>query len=363
MQARVRGAILGLAVGDALGLPAEGLSRDAIQRLGWNRWRHRLIFGRGMLSDDTEHALYTARCLMTSGRDPNRFARCLAWRLRWWLVALPAGIGMATGRAIFKLWMGFPPHKSGVWSAGNGPAMRSPIIGAACGGDPALMAEMVEASTRITHTDPKAQTGAMAVARATAFGVSRSTEASDRPSAGEIAGLFESWRTLASEDDEWLGLLSQMQTNLQKGTPVASFAEEIGQGRGVSGYIYHTVPIALYAWLHHFGDFRQTLVAVLGLGGDTDTVGAITGALAAASTGAEAIPPEWLDGIADYPRSSSLIRSSATALADWQQGQDLSLPRYLPIAVFPRNLLFLAIVLFHGFLRLLPIALRRRLIR
>lgn len=57
---RLQGLLIGTAVGDALGLPAEGLSRRRVQRLYQGQWRHRLIFGRGMLSDDTEHMLFVA---------------------------------------------------------------------------------------------------------------------------------------------------------------------------------------------------------------------------------------------------------------------------------------------------------------
>src|SRR5206468_1623201 len=76
------------------------------------------------------------------------------------------GIGLATLRAIVKSCIGFPPHRSGVFSAGNGPAMRSPIIGVVWGHDSAELASFVRRSTVITHTDPKAYHGALAVALA-----------------------------------------------------------------------------------------------------------------------------------------------------------------------------------------------------
>ena len=58
---RFRGMILGTAVGDAVGLPAEGMSRKRIAKFVKGRWRHRLVFGRGMVSDDTEHTCFTSR--------------------------------------------------------------------------------------------------------------------------------------------------------------------------------------------------------------------------------------------------------------------------------------------------------------
>ena len=84
-----------------------------------------------MVSDDTEHTCLVAQALCAAPTDADRFARHLARGLRWWLLGLPAGIGSATLRATLKLWLGFPPARSGVFSAGNGPAMRSAILGAA----------------------------------------------------------------------------------------------------------------------------------------------------------------------------------------------------------------------------------------
>ena len=124
---RFRGLMLGTAVGDALGLPAEGISRRRGRKLFRGRWRHRFLPGVGMLSDDTEHTVFVAQSLLAHPDSAGRFVRRLAWCLRLWLVTLPAGVGFATLRSIFLLWVGMPPGRSGIYSAGNGPAMRSPV--------------------------------------------------------------------------------------------------------------------------------------------------------------------------------------------------------------------------------------------
>src|ERR1017187_4780675 len=107
MNDRLAGILLGTAVGDALGLPAEGLSPRRRQRLMPGPWQHRLLFGRGMVSDDTEHTLFVAQSLLRNPDDVDAFQRRLAWHLRWWFAGLPAGIGMATAKACVKLWLGF----------------------------------------------------------------------------------------------------------------------------------------------------------------------------------------------------------------------------------------------------------------
>src|SRR5436305_2051528 len=100
------GCLLGTAVGDAVGLWCEGLSPRRQRRLHADVGHH-FLGCRGMVSDDTEHACMTAQALIVSAGDERRFLRSLGWRLRFWLLGLPAGIGRATLRAILKLWVGF----------------------------------------------------------------------------------------------------------------------------------------------------------------------------------------------------------------------------------------------------------------
>ena len=343
-QKRMRGVLLGTAVGDAVGLPAEGVSRQRIARLFPGRWRHRLVGRYGMLSDDTEHTIFIAQALLAHPDSVKQFSRRLGWSLRGWLLSLPAGIGMATGRAIFKLWLGFPPHKSGVFSGGNGAAMRVAPIGALFANDGNKLAEYVRASTRITHADPRAEIGALAVAKVVAWCFQ--TSAYERI---KVDKLFELLRS-CGDDPEWDDLHDSMAVAIAENKSVAEYADALDQQKGVSGYVYRTVPIALYAWYHHFGDFEATLSAVFNCGGDTDTVGAITGAMAGAVVGEEGIPTDWIDGIADSPRGVPLIRELADRLA---QGEGCPVRYFWPAALL-RNLLFLLIVLLHGFRRLLP---------
>ncbi|MCB1098702.1 MAG: ADP-ribosylglycohydrolase family protein, partial [Verrucomicrobiae bacterium] len=163
----VLGCLLGGAVGDAAGLPTERLSRKRIERLyGAVPVRHRFLFGRGMFSDDTDHTVMVALALLRHPRDPVAFQRALSWSLRWWLLAIPATVGMATAKAILRLWVGVPVSKSGVHSAGNGPAMRSAIIGVALVDDQSAREEFARVSCRLTHTDQRAEEAASLVAEA-----------------------------------------------------------------------------------------------------------------------------------------------------------------------------------------------------
>ncbi len=332
---RLQGLLVGVAVGDALGLPAEGLSRRRVRRLFPNGWRHRLVFGRGMISDDTEHTIFVAQGLLRHPDSPECFARRLSWSLRGWLLSLPAGIGFATLRAIGKLWLGFPPKYSGVYSAGNGPAMRVAVIGAFFADDPQRRAAYVAASTRITHTDPKALTGATAIAELAAWIVQDALTGCP-PLEPFLARL----RACGPDDRDWLILVDAIEQAARDNTSVGELAEQLGLAKGVTGYIYHTVPIAAYAWFRHGDDYQH---------------GAVTGALAGATVGEAGIPEAWRSGIVDWPRSLPLLRTLAERLATAQTtGQPVAPVSYFWPAIPLRNLLFLLIVLAHGFRRLLP---------
>lgn len=350
MRDRLAGIMLGTAIGDALGLPAEGLSPRRNRRLMPGPWRQRFLFGRGMVSDDTEHTLFVAQSLLRHPDDADAFQHRLAWHLRWWLAGLPAGIGKATAKACLKLWLGFSPARSGVFSAGNGPAMRSAIVGGYFFDRPEMIEKFVSASTRLTHTDPEAEVGAQAIARMAAWVVTHNPK--ERPDIDAIASKLVE---LAPDDSEWNKWIERVQEGYREGISVPDFAISLGLGKGVTGYIYHTVPVAIYAWLRHYGDFRLTVEAVLDCGGDTDTVGAIAGALAGGTVGTDNIPADWLHGIIDWPRSITLFRQVANRLADQQAAENpLGEVSYFWPAVLPRNLFFLLVVLIHGFRRLVP---------
>jgi ADP-ribosyl-[dinitrogen reductase] hydrolase len=346
---RFRGMILGTAVGDAVGLPAEGMSKRRARKMFKGTWRHRLILGKGMISDDTEHTLFVIQCLLAHADNTDRFVRRLAMCLRWWLLSLPAGIGMATGRAIMNLCVGVSPYKSGVYSAGNGPAMRVAPIGAFFAEEQERSNELTELCTRITHTDPKAVIAAKAVSQ-TASWIVRA-ELSSRPDLAEFIQMLSS----VSEDNEWQDLVSKMEEGCKDGLSVEEFADRLGLSNGITGFVYHTVPVVVFAWYVHCGDYEETLTAIWNCGGDTDTTGAIAGALAGLTVGETGIPSRWVDGIADWPRNTAKMREMADALAAKTSGEEIDSPvRYFWPGVVIRNVLFLAVVLLHGFRRLLP---------
>jgi ADP-ribosylglycohydrolase len=344
----ITGSLLGTAIGDALGLPYEGLTPQRAARLLGPPDRYRLLPARGMVSDDTEHACMTAQALIASGGDVEAFRRDLARRLRWWLLGIPAGTGLATLRATLKLWIGTSPQRSGVWSAGNGPCMRAPILGAAVD-DMDQLWQLVEASTVMTHTDPKALCGAMVVALA-AHSASRTPQVT----ANDFLALLRR-RLPASIADEMLSLLERAAASACQGEDTSAFAADLGLSRGVSGYVMHTVPVVIHAWLRYPRDYAAAVTTVIRCGGDADSTAAIVGGIVGSAVGKAGVPDKWLATLCDWPRTVEWMEKVASVLSEPQAtAKRPTPPRLAILPVLVRNAFFAAVVLLHGFRRLLP---------
>jgi ADP-ribosylglycohydrolase len=340
---KIIGCILGTAVGDALGLPYEGLPPSKIKSVTG----HKLLLGKGMVSDDTEHTCMIAQALIVSGGDKKLFLRAFSWRLRWWLLCLPAGVGFATLRAILKLWLGFAPLYSGVYSAGNGSAMRSALLGVCYGEDLTTLTTLVKLSTIITHTDPKAEYGALAVAIA-AYLSSQDTLILPAYYLKTLESI------LPPKAGEFLNLIKLACESADRGEDSQIFAASLGLSKGVTGYVYHTVPVVIQTWLRHQQDYPSAIKEIIKLGGDTDTTAAILGAIIGARVGKEGIPSLWLQNLWEYPRTVEWMEKLGEKLAQVCTTGNKEKP--LPLAILPliiRNVFFLLVIIGHVFYRLL----------
>ncbi|MEZ6061024.1 MAG: ADP-ribosylglycohydrolase family protein [Planctomycetaceae bacterium] len=344
----INGCLIGTAVGDALGLPYEGLSARRAMKVFGPPTRHRLLFRRGMVSDDTEHTLIVAESLIESGGDTKRFERAFAKRLRRWFLSLPAGMGMATAKACLKLLVGVSAKRSGVFSAGNGPAMRSAILGVFAD-DIQQLSEFVRITTRITHTDPKAEMGAFAIALAAHLAKS-----------GRLIKPQEYLSQLREHlppdgSAEFLTVMERATEYAEKGCDTKDLASDMGLVKGVGGFVYHCVPVAVHCWLSHQTDFRAAMETIISCGGDTDTNAAMVGGIIGASSAGDSIPVEWIDSLILYPMSIESIGKLAQELNNTRESGEAGAPKSpLWVSTFARNVFFLAVVLFHGFRRLLP---------
>ncbi len=343
------GCILGTAVGDALGLVCEGLSEDRQKRWFPSFDGYHLLLGKGLCSDDTEHTCMIAQSIIVSGGDEESLARDFAWRLRWWLLGLPAGIGLATLRSILKLWLFVPDGWRGVYSAGNAPAMRSALLGVCFADDEARLIRINHLVTRTTHTDPKAECGALAIALAARCSMR-----------GQGAGIFladlaRCTAPMGVAGAELVDLSARAHASAGKGEATQVFVNSLGCTDGVSGYMYHSVPAVLHAWFLHPRDYAPAVTTIIRCGGDTDTTAAMLGAIVGAGVGRTGIPEKWIVDLVEWPRTVLWMEALARNAIDAAQSGQGGVAHRLPIVGLAlRNAAFFVLVLLHGLRRLLP---------
>ena len=338
MEARtcdcLSGTLLGTAIGDALGLPAEGMSAPQIQRRWGKVDRFRLCGPTGFVSDDTEQAALVAEALARHPDDPDLCAAAFRKALVAWFFRLPFGVGLATIKASLRAAAGLRP--SGVASAGNGAAMRAAVLGVHFQDDPEARLRFGRALAAVTHTDPRAIEGALFVAELAALcasGAGRPREERVRDAARVVSNKL---------------LAPALQRALSLAAAEAAVPEAAAE-LGTSGYVVHTTAFAAYCFMR-FGDRPlEALTLAIGAGGDTDSVAAILGGWLGALHGEAALPADLVDSLHDGPFGPTHLRALARSLAE---GAPPS--RYSAAAALARNLALFPVILAHGFRRLLP---------
>jgi ADP-ribosylglycohydrolase len=212
-----------------------------------------------------------------------------------------------------------------------------------------MLWDYVVTSTHITHTDPKAACGAFAVALA-----SRAASRYAQCDADELIAELKS-RCPQDTSRELVKLLQSAAASVARNERTAEFGMSMGMAGGVSGYVNHTVPIALHAAWSRPQDFHAAVLSVIECGGDADTTAAIVGGIIGAAVGTEGIPAEWLNCLRDSPRSVSWIGELGRRLAgEGSTKETLIAPDCPWLRLVLRNTFFATVVLAHGFRRLLP---------
>ncbi len=323
------GSLLGGAVGDMYGLPYEGLSPRRVAKLfKQNEFALLPIIKGGMISDDTDHAVMTVQAYIRSGGNPKQFGKQLRFGLMRWLLTLPAGIGLATGRSLFKMWLCVDKlgGQTGVFSAGNGSAMRASVLGVLCD-DLQALKTFNHISTTLTHTDPKAEQGSRLIALLAWVETRHSDWQNDT--------VLEFLKNQL-DDDEIISLLDTYQSD----------------DKGVTGYMYHTVPAVYQAWAKYRYKPMLGMNTLIQLGGDTDSTCAIFGSV----VGVRHADELHIDGVWCEPKihAKFLTRLAEEAQSVYDNHTPLSAVSFGGMVTLCRNVCFLIIVLLHGFRRLLP---------
>lgn len=287
------GGLLGLAAGDALGVPVEFLSRMELKRhpvtdmRGWGTHDQ----PPGTWSDDTGMALASLDSL-AGGFDPENMMRCFArWRKgAYWPYGEAFDVGAATDQAISRFSSGVPAllcGGRGERDNGNGSLMR--MLPIACylylrQGTPVFRngsALVVMHASALTHAHPRAQVACLIyVGVVCALLAGRGIRSALQE--GVLDAVSACLDTELEPELEHYALLAD--TDAFCALPTAAIPS--------SGYVVDTLQAALYC-LGNARSFSDCVLAAVNLGEDTDTVAAIAGSLAGIAWGERGIPAAW----------------------------------------------------------------------
>jgi ADP-ribosylglycohydrolase len=184
--------------------------------------------------------------------------------------------------------------------------MRAAPLGLLFAGDPAALRAAVRDQSRITHLDPRCAAGAVAVA-GTAFLATAPGPLDPR----EVLRRLTVW--VEVEDTSVARAVAGVEGWLRLEPSAAAArlrAEGLDPGHispwlGISAFVTPSVAWSLYAFLRTPDDYWTTVCTAIAVGGDTDTMGAIAGALAGARLGPGALPPDLLARLTDRGRWSA----------------------------------------------------------
>lgn len=276
IKAKSRGSLLGVAVGDALGATLEFMTKDEIKReygvlrdiTGGGCWE----LAPGEVTDDTDMTMAAARGIINSFHEP---LESIAREFKEWIRTQPRDAGkisrlvleegLRSGAETTEEWFRISEYfhyQTNSRSAGNGSLMRTIPVVIAYYQNRAKMLSLAKQQSKLTHFSELA---------------------------GECTAFYcdvVRQILLGAELKETLKLsLSQAPITIDLQSPVEYLP--------TTGYVAHTLA-ASFACAFQTSSFEDSIVMAVNLGGDADTMGAVTGGLTGAYYGIENIPQRWL---------------------------------------------------------------------
>jgi ADP-ribosylglycohydrolase len=315
LTSRFVGTIAGFAVGDALGMPAQFLTRNQIRRYygkpisGFVQAHpgHASDFlPQASYTDDTQMMLATAECLIECRKmDPARQADAL---LSWYVNTAPHRTPMrANVRACKHLAAGRAWTKSGVFSSGCGAAVRMPPIGLFFYDQPEALIRAALEDCIVTHNEPRARAASVAVAYLTA----RLVQTTERCNPGDQ--VLETADRVADLDQDMAAMLRWV-TQIGHLPPEEALFEI-----GTSSDAIEAIPAATYCFLKHPRQYTAAVLAAVNGGDASDSIAALSGGFVGALAGVDAIPKHWYDGV----ENSDVLAGVAENLSSLAQQREM----------------------------------------
>lgn len=304
LQMKFYGCLVGLAVGDALGAPFEGRELVNPEEIHAMAGRIKIL----RYTDDTHMALGVAESLIACrGFDGRHMAETFVKNLEqepW------RGYGSGPPRIFHRIKLGVRWDRAAEdtypgGSFGNGAAMRIAPVGLYYFRDREKLREVAHLSSQITHAHPLGKEGAVLQAYAVALAVVCGPSGSPGDFLAKLKAFtaHEVYRDRLEEVEDLLHTGDKAEVVIRLGNGIEAF---------------NSVPTAIYCFLRHPDSFEEAVVEAISLGGDTDTIASMTGAISGAWLDIGAIPGKWVEKLENRGYIENLV------LRLWKEILDLT---------------------------------------
>jgi ADP-ribosyl-[dinitrogen reductase] hydrolase len=346
----IEGLLFGVAIGNALGLGRTGLRRGTSLRLfGRGPLQYCAFPFVGIVGHDMLRLLMTMQSVLRSRSQLEAFRRGFANRLRLNLLTIPLFAGATNLIASLRLCLGAPADLSGIDSNDNSPLVSALGIASVLQGTGHSVERWVALCTEVTHASPEAVEASVLVARAVYLAVM--TEPSEANACAMIDRLIN-----ITEDPTIADFLKKLREGLLRGLSPHEMASELGWKRSIPKSARPTALMAVYAWLANTKNFEAAVERAVLLGGDSATLGAVTGGLAGIHLGTKKIPHTWLSRMTAWPNSHRWLVRMSKRFIDWPHGsEDLHVAPGMParpVGQFLRACFINVVLLLGGLLRM-----------
>jgi len=305
LRDKFKGAILGCFLGDAFGSGFEGMHPErAVFRLSNLSKKFTRSY-----TDDTDMTLALGESIVQSGQvDPEDIAKHFSLSCD-----LTRGYAIGTIKAVLALRAGVQWYQVGrivfeEGSFGNGAAMRVSPVGLFYHHGLDDLQEAAIKQANVTHVHPLGQWGAVMQAFSIGLAVSQNPKQPLKKEDVIISLREVLWRGPI----EYVKALNKIEEMVAQGKKLEAREVVRSLGNGVEAQF--SVPSACYIALTYSPDFCEAIRAAISLGGDTDTIAGMVGAIVGAHVGEKGLPVEWIEQLEDGPRGRSFARRLAEKL-------------------------------------------------
>ena len=311
VEDKIRGIVYGQAVGDALGLGTEFLTKNEVKEYyprGLTDYdliiqdKHRKRWKEGSWTDDTDQML----CILDSLLDKGTVdVHDIATRLYRWVASGGKGVGQTVYSVISSPGFLEDPHsiaesvweRSGKECAANGGIMRTSILGVWDYKFPEVVRENASKVCRITHFDPRCEGSCVAYCL---------TISSLLNEWADIERLVDAAQDIARAYDPRIGEYIDRSQDSLEALKLDEGLDNKAQALGSIGYTLKALGAAFWA-LKHAVSFEDGPFRIIHEGGDADSNGAVAGAMLGARFGFSEIPPRFVSNLRDRKKLDSRI--------------------------------------------------------